>query len=140
ALRSPARAARAALILSQFKSEALPALPELQIVTRDSNHDLRRAAASAIESIGAAASNAIPTLILALNDPAAQTIAARTLAAFGPNAAAAAPELVKVLADPSRAAGRGEPRSNAARTLGHLGVRTPAVVNTLKDAADNPEA
>jgi HEAT repeat protein len=141
ALRHKGSATRmqAALVLKQYMTNALPALPSLIVALRDDDRMLRSAAAEAIEAMGAMANEALPFLIAALDDPSAQDVAARALGAFGPKAEPAVPRLVQLLSDPKQFRGSQLLRSGAALSLGQIGLKSPTVFNALHTAAQDPD-
>lgn len=136
----PVFCTQAAQILAHFGKDALPALPTLTNALRALDRELRLAAVRAIEAIGPAASNAIPALVESLNDPITQSQAAGALGAFGQSAISAVPKLAELVAKPAPFAGGTELRSNAARTLGRIGLANETVLSALREAAAESEA
>ena len=126
-------------VLGHFGQDALFALPEFMVALKDGDRALRFAAVHAIEALGPAARDAIPALIESLVDPQTQAVAARALGVFGSESAAGVPKLVELLADTATFSGSVELRSNAARTLGRTGVKTEAVTNALRRAAEDSD-
>jgi HEAT repeat protein len=125
--------------LSEYREAAQPGLPVLEEILADSQLDseTRWNAARAIGKVGAEAAGAVPSLVAALQDPAAtiREHAAEALGDIGPPAAEAVPGLASVLDDPAPRV-----RRKAVRALGQIGQPARAVLTQvqtlLKDKED----
>jgi hypothetical protein len=139
-LKTAAEGERPELIrtLGAFGEDATPAVSELVSDLRDSNVEVRSAAAWALSQIGPKADAAAPALGQALSDSHLRTrvLAALALKAMGPKAAPAIPELIRALNDPANYV-----RASAADALGAMGPAGLAAVHPLmaKLSAQNEE-
>ncbi|WP_293150251.1 MULTISPECIES: HEAT repeat domain-containing protein [unclassified Microcoleus] len=118
-----------------FSSEAKAVVPQLVLLLKDSDPDVRISAVYALGNIGGEAKTVIPQLIPLLQDSDAsvRSSAASTLGLIGKEAKAVVPQLVPLLQDSDTSV-----RTSAAYALGNIGGEAktviPQLVLLLKDS------
>lgn len=127
----------AAKTIAQAGAAAGPAVAALARRLDDPSLEARMWAAFALRSIGAAASAAVPGLARALREdpePGMRIESARALAGIGPGAAEQAAALIAAATkDPTW-----DVRLWSLFALGEIGVKSNAVLSTLRTAGDDP--
>lgn len=125
--------------LSEYKSAAAPALPELLAVMHDEslNTEARWNAIRTIGKIGPDAISSLPDLIAALDDEE-DTIrehSAEAIGDIGPTTAEeGVPALIPMLKDPATRV-----RRDAVRSLGYIGEASRVAVPQIIELIDDPE-
>lgn len=114
-------------VLESLRSEAAPALPELDLALRDGPTPLRAAAADTLAAIGAPALSTLRAALTA-EDAEVRRFACRGLGAIRATAAGAVPDLMKILIDREEDE---EVRLRAVWALGEIG--TDQAVGTMAD-------
>jgi HEAT repeat protein len=134
ALRDPALATPAAVVLCNLGPQAREAVPALAEAARSPDLHLRRAAFSALQAMAAAALPAVPGLIECLRSGTKedQIHAAVVIGKIGPEAKAAVPALIVLLEDEAT-------RLTAARALGVIGPEAKDAVPALRGALIDPQ-
>jgi DUF2961 family protein/HEAT repeat protein len=131
----PGRRADLLRSVGSFGADAAGAAGEVVEALKDSDPQVRSAAAWALSQIGPAGAAAVPALAASLTDPNAwvRSIAAVALREMGDRALPAVPALVKALRDP-------EPfvRAPAADAIAKIGPPAKAAVQPLIDSLTVP--
>jgi HEAT repeat protein len=100
---------------------------------KDPDRRIRRGAAQTIAKFGGEAKNAVPALLVALNEAVLRSYVVSALAEIGTESKPAVPQLTKLLNDDSYAV-----RDGAIRALGEIGpeakTAVPALAYLLKDS------
>jgi HEAT repeat protein len=129
-LKSAPKAERPEVLraLGSFGEDAAPALAQLSEALRDSDPQVRAAAAWAISQIGPQAASAIPALGTALSDtdPRVRSHAALAFRAMGPAGSPGIPELIRALNDSVDYV-----RASAVEGLGSMGAAAQTAVKPL---------
>jgi HEAT repeat protein len=113
------------------------AVPALAALLKDSDIDVRLAAAATLELYGPKAAGAVDALIycLKVGDPSIRLAAMRTLLSIGDPALRAIPALIALLSD-----SEAKLRQGAAETLGRFGRSARQAVPALRKLLDDSDA
>jgi HEAT repeat protein len=135
ALKDSGVRVRAAYTLGNIREEAKAAVPQLILLLKDPDVDVRRSVTYALRNIGAEAKTAVPQLILLLKDSDVdvRSNAAFVLGKMGAEAKTAVPGLIRLLED-----SEANVRSNAVDALENIGAEpktaVPQLIRLLKDS------
>ena len=116
--------------IGSFREDGAAAASEVEEALRNSDAEVRIAAAWALSQMGPAAAKAVPGLAKALTDPdpLVRSMSAVALRSMGPKALDAVPALIAALSDPEPTV-----RAPAADALGHIGPAAKAAVHALAE-------